>query len=241
MFIPPGTDEHRVINNLKETIPLLPTDNILEFYDTRMAHYSSSYPRKTFCNGLEMLFKDIADMPNWVTLVSMNDDDVFAILIFNINRLDKNGNIDPTIDIYIELFCGNQALPPSGEGTRMLEILERAGFDTKNFKIELASVPKSVQYYSNKKYYKKKNLDKSYGNLVSMRKDTQALSRWSKIRESFTPSSIRYLDKLYSSTKASRAKGLKGKKTKGKKTKGKKTKGKSRKTKGKKTKGRRSK
>ena len=212
MFIPPGTDEHRVVNNLKDTIPLLPTDDILEFYDTRMAHYSSSYPRKTFCNGLEILFKDIADMPNWVTLISMNDDDVFAILIFNINRLDKNGNIDPTIDIYIELFCGNQALPPSGEGTRMLEILERAGFDTDNFKIELASVPKSVQYYSNKKYYKKKELDKSYGNLVSMRKDTKALSRWAKIRDSFTPSSIRYLDKLYSSTKASRAKGLKSKK-----------------------------
>jgi len=206
------------------------------FYETRIAPYSSSNPKKSFCDNLEDMLGDYGDAEDWVTLISMNDDDVFAALLFNLDPVDDNGKRDKNIDIHIELFCGNQALPPTGEGTKLLKILEKASLDTKLFNIELSSVSKSVQYYKNNSYHL---TGKHYYSLVDMRKHTRAISNWSKIKDSLGPSDRRYLDNLYSLSNASRAKGLKGRKTKRKKTKGKKTKGK--KTKGKKTKGRRSK
>jgi len=50
-----------------------------------------------------------------------------------------------------------------------------------------------------------------------MRKHTRAISNWSKIKDSLGPSDRRYLDNLYSLSKASRAKGKKSKSKKGKK------------------------
>jgi hypothetical protein len=236
VFVPPGTDEHPVVRYLSEKFPPLPTDDILEFYDERIAPYSSSNPKTSFCNGLEDLFEDIADMSNYITLVSMNDYDVFAILIFSINYLDSNGKLDKNIDIYIELFCGNQALPPSGEGTKLLETLEKASLDTKNFKIALSSVPRSVQYYTNKSYHFKRGSSHIIGWSVPMQKNTRAKSHWSKIKDSLGPSSRRYLDKLYSLSKGSKAKGSKNKSSKNKSRKNK-----SRKAKGKNSKSRKNK
>jgi hypothetical protein len=214
VFVPPNTDEtNPIIRYLLERYPPLPTDSMKTFYDTRIAPYSSSNPEKSFCNGLEDIIGDFGDDEDSVTLISMNDDDVFAALLIFLNPSDKS------IDIYIELFCGNQALPPSGEGSRLLKILERASLDTKLFNIELSSVSKSVQYYRNNSYHL---TGKNIGPLVNMRKHTRAISNWAKIKDSLGPNDRRHLDNLYSLSKANRAK---GKKTKGKKTKGKKTKG----------------
>jgi len=234
VFVPPNSDEtNPIIRYLLERYPPLPTDNMKIFYETRIAPYSSSNPKKSFCDNLGYILGDYGDEKDWVTLISMNDDDVFAALLFNLELVDDNGKRNKNVDIYIELFCGNQALPPTGEGTRILKILEKASLDTKLFNIELSSVRKSVQYYKNNSYHLTNNVN------FDMRKHTRAISNWSKIKDSLGPSDRRYLDNLYSLSNASRAKGLKGRKTKRKKTKGKKTKGK--KTKGKKTKGRRSK
>ena len=218
VFVPPGSDEtNPIIRYLLERYSRLPTDSMKIFYETRIAPYSSSNPKKSFCDNLEDILGDVGDAEDWVTLISMNDDDVFAALLFNLDRVDDNGKRDKNIDIYIELFCGNQALPPTGEGTKLLKILERASLDTKLFNIELSSVRKSVQYYKNNSYHL---TGKAPG---SMQKHTRAISNWSKIKDSLGPSDRRYLDNLYSLSKASRAKGLKSKKTKGKKSKGKKS------------------
>jgi hypothetical protein len=225
IFVPPNSDEtNPLIRYLLERYPPLPTDSMKIFYETRIAPYSSSNPKKSFCDNLEDMLRDYGDAEDWVTLISMNDDDVFAALLFNLERVDDNGKRDKNIDIYIELFCGNQALPPTGEGTKLLKILEKASLDTKLFNIELSSVSKSVQYYKNNSYHL---TGKHFYSLVDMRKHTRAISNWSKIKDSLGPSDRRYLDKLYLSSKASRAKGKKSKKgIKSKKTRGKKTRGK---------------
>ena len=217
LFVPPKTTQNPVIDYLSERYPPLPTDTMETFYKARIAPYSRL--GKSFCNNLEDMLKDLGDVEDWVTLISMNDEDVFAALLFNLDRVDDNGKKNQTIDIYIELFCGNQAIPPTGEGTKLLDILEDASLKTKRFKIELSSVLRSVKYYTDHSYQFKKTPSK-YRGLVDMRKNTRAVSNWHKIRDSLGPSSRRYLDKLYTSTKGkSKAKGrTKGRSRKGRKT-----------------------
>ncbi len=117
----------------------------------------------------------------------MDDEDVFAILLFDISRKDENGKQI----LYIELLCGNQALPPTGEGTKLLRILEDASLNTHQFNIELSSVPRSVQYYTNNNY-KIKNISTGRS-LVDMRKNTRALSNWNKAKKNISENAINYL------------------------------------------------
>ena len=197
IFVPPGTDDKNpVVKYLQEMFPPLPTDDILEFYHTRIANYPN------FCNNLEDIFEDLADGRDYITLVSMNDDDVFATLIFSINVLIKDKQFDEPVDISIELFCGNQSLPSTGEGTKLLKALEKASLHTSNHKIELTSVSESTKYYLLHGYSRKiehPNKKKSpQGSLVSMRKNTRTSANWSKIRNSLSATDQRYLDKRYS-------------------------------------------
>ena len=186
LFIPPETITigHPTVENLREKFPPLPTDDFQDFYNKRIARYSSK-PPKTFCNMLEDLIPEFAVEENMVTLISMNDKDVFAVLIFKINH--------PVSDLYIEILCGNKALPSTGEGTKLLKILENAGNETDQFNIDLSAVSGSVNYYKKNSYHPKPN-HKSQLSLTEMSKNTRALSNWSKVKSSLTPSAQRYLD-----------------------------------------------
>jgi len=192
LFVPPKTSQNPVIDYLSERYPPLPIDTMETFYNTRIAPYSRS--GKSFCNNLEDMLKDLGDVEDWVTLISMNDEDVFAALLFNLDRVDNNGKKDQTIDIYIELFCGNQALPPTGEGTKLLNILEEASFKTKHFKIELSSVLRSAKYYTNHSYQLKKTPSK-YKGLVDMQKNTRAVSNWRKAKAILSEKAVSYLSR----------------------------------------------
>ena len=139
LFIPPETITmgHPTVENLREKFPPRPTDDFQDFYNKRIARYSSK-PPKTFCNMLEDLIPEFAVEENMVTLISMNDKDVFAVLIFKINH--------PVSDLYIEILCGNKALPSTGEGTKLLKILENAGNETDQFNIDLSDIDLSYIY-----------------------------------------------------------------------------------------------
>ena len=217
LFVPPKTSKNPIIDYLSEKYPRLATDKMNTFYNERIAPYSSSGSGKTFCNGLDdTTLEYLGDVEDWVTLISMDDEDVFAVLLFDINRNDENGK--PIL--YIELLCGNQALPPTGEGTKLLRILEDASFNTNQFNIELSSVPRSVQYYTNNSY-KIKNTSNGM-NLVDMRKNTRALSNWNKAKKKLSINAINYLaDKLAKikrNMKTARGKKIRHGQTKRKKT-----------------------
>jgi hypothetical protein len=218
LFIPHGTnEEHPVVKNLLEQYERLPgVNNFKLFYNNKIAHYSSRPPVK-FCDGLEIMLRVYADYPDTITMVSMNEDDVFAILMFDINHIsedeeDENNPKPNDFDIYIELFCANQALPRTGEGTKLLHILEKACFDTSNYKIELASVPRSIQYYKDHGYHFKKNTSSKFRVSVDMEKNTRALSNWSKAKTILSEEAISYLSrksaKIRSDMKSTRTQGL---------------------------------
>jgi len=212
LFIPPESIAigHPTVEFLRENFPLLPTDDFQDFYNKRIARYSSK-PPKTFCNRLEDLIPEFAVEDNMVTLISMNDKDVFAVLIFKINHPDS--------DLYIEILCGNKALPSTGEGTKLLKILESAGEETDQFNIDLSAVTESVNYYKKNSYHPKPN-HKSQLSLTEMSKNTRALSNWSKVKSSLTPSAQRYLDS--ESMRSRNGKGIKSKNRKSKNRKSKK-------------------
>ena len=127
------------------------------------------------------------------------------LLIFSINVPIKDKQFDEPVDISIELFCGNQSLPSTGEGTKLLKALEKASLDTSNHKIELTSVSRSTKYYLLHGYSRKiehpKRKKSFQGSLVSMKKNTRASANWSKIRNSLSATDQRYLDKRYSRMK----------------------------------------
>ena len=173
LFVPPDTAENPIVDYLSERFPPLPTSSMKTFYKARIEPYSSR-SGKSFCNGMEDILRDFGDAEDWLTLVSMNDEDVFAILLFNLDYVNDDGKRNKNVDINIELICGNQALPPTGEGTKLLDILEEASFKTNLFNIELSSVLRSVNFYTNKSY-KIQNTSK-YRGLVDMRKNTRAAS-----------------------------------------------------------------
>jgi len=215
LFVPPKTSKNPIIDYLSERYPRLPTDKMNTFFNKRIAPYSSS--GKAFCNGVDdSSLEYLGDVEDWVTLISMNNEDVFAVLLFDINMNDENGK--PIL--YIELLCGNQALPPTGEGTKLLRILEDASLNTNQFNIELSSVPRSVQYYTNNNY-KIKNISTGRS-LVDMQKNTRALSNWNKAKQILSENAINYLAdkraKIKKNMKTARGKKIRHSQTKRKKT-----------------------
>ena len=202
---------HPVVKNLGSKYQFIHHDGHGLGFDVmyKIASYDN------FCNDLN----DIADFlnPRYLTMIRMDDDDVFAVL-----------NFEPSKDdIYIHLLCGNQSLPRSGEGTKLLAILEKAMREENFFDLALDSVRETVQYYKNNGFHLRNNTDKQRSYTIDLEKNLRAASNWSKIRSSLAPNDTKMLSIMYSKRK-SMAKGLKSKKTKGKKTKGKKSRNKSR-------------
>ena len=226
LFVPPGTDtEHLIVQRLSSQFPPLETNTFESFYNRRIRHYSAK-PPKCFCNGLEELLDFAGDLANHITLVSMDDTHVYALAIVNIRPKQRGQKVD----MYIELLCGNKALPRTGEGSRLLKILEDVGFETGNHKIHLDSAPDAVNYYTDRSYHVLPSYRPDI-DLVPMSKDTKALSRWKKIKSTFSAKTQSYFDSKYSEMRSSRAKGKrkknnsqKNKKNKSKKNKSKKNK-----------------
>jgi hypothetical protein len=116
------------------------------------------------------------------------------------------------------LFCGNQSLPRSGEGTKLLAILEKAMREENFFDLELDSVRETVQYYKNNGFHLRNNTDKPGSYTIDLQKNLRAASNWSKIKDSLGPKDTKMLSIMYSKRKNSRAKGKKTKGIKGRKS-----------------------
>ncbi len=111
LFVPPGSDtDHPIVTLLSSQYPPLEINTFEAFYNERIRHYSAK-PPKCFCNGLEKLLDFAGDTVNHITLVSMDDTHVYALAIVNIHPRQKKQQID----MYIEILCGNKALPRTGE------------------------------------------------------------------------------------------------------------------------------
>lgn len=208
MFIPPESDiNHPVVQHLARRFPPLEIDKFKTFSDERILRYIRK-TGKSFCDKLEFIIEHLADNKNNITLVTMDEVDVYGLLIFNIHPEKEN------VDIYVELLCGNKALPSTGEGSRLLKILEEAGFETGNYNLNLESALDATDYYRDRNYHPTHGLPPSR-HYSDMTKNTRAVMRWKKVKNStFTPRAIEYLNKEYLKTKTPKAKGKKQKRNK---------------------------
>lgn len=192
MYIPPMTIiGHPVIQYLLERYAMLQTPTLTEFYNVHIAKYNKSRDRKLkFCGGLDDIIKSKSEDANYITLVTIEEEVgsiiVYSLIMFNTNYTQYDVHVT---DIYIELLCGNQMLPPSGEASVLLRILENACFETGNYVIMLESTPRSEQYYKDNGYHEKSIFGDTY-----LIKNLRALANWRKARSYLPESSIRQLD-----------------------------------------------
>ena len=128
IYIPASLSSNNpVIQYFLERYEILQVSTFTRFYDMYIKRGQSE---KSFCNGLDSMINDLSENKDCITLVTVelvgSTIVVYALLIFNVNYIqyDKNDNEVKIADIYIELLCGNQRLPPSGEATKLLHILE---------------------------------------------------------------------------------------------------------------------
>jgi hypothetical protein len=208
LFVPPKSTilDHPVVKNLGSKYPFLNIPNFDTFFNERVM---TAYPN--FCGYLTYDIVADALERHYLTIISMNDDDIFSILV-----------CEPGDDyMYIHMFCGNKSLPSTGSGTKLLKILEKACLEEDVFKMELDSVRPSIQYYKNYGFHLLSNVtNREISNraTVDMEKNLRADSHWSKIRSSLSQNDVQKLSVIYSRMKTSRANGIKCKKNKGKRS-----------------------
>jgi hypothetical protein len=149
----------------------------------------------------------IADEPNTATILSVDIDevddkdnitninDVFALLSFHISH--------KKLAVRIDALCGNQVLPSSGEGSRLLKILEVASLGVGINKIALDPLPNAMPFYQLNNYRFLEDRDSSVTNssdhtpdspdssdsfvagpMIQMQKNLAARKRWNAIKTS---------------------------------------------------------
>lgn len=120
-----------------------------------------------------------------VTLVSLNTDeednvkDVYALITF---RLIEN----ESDTIMVETLCGNRTLPPSGEGTRLINYLTDMAYLVGIHKIALHPIDTAVGYYTRLNFIKlnddEANAINDEKGTYTMRKNTRARKNWNKLK-----------------------------------------------------------
>lgn len=135
-----------------------------------------------------------------ITLMSLDVDDgsddireVYALI--TIQLVDKSPET-----LMIETLCGNQALPGSGEGTRLFNYIQTRAKEVGLNKIALHPVDTAITYYNKLKFRRLKHLEAKQINSsgssgtsksgsksgskkeITMQKNLRAVSNWNKLR-----------------------------------------------------------
>ena len=149
-----------------------------------------------------------ANRKDTATIVSMDVDEstgeileIYALASFNVSN--------KKMAIHVSTLCGNQLLPPSGEGTRLLKLIENLGNDAGLTKVFLDPVDSAIPFYGSKRYRvmgdkdsgassrssrsrssrssrsSKSSNSSSSGEPIQMQKNMKAQKHWDKIRASY--------------------------------------------------------
>jgi len=201
-----------LISNI-EAVPIntsLYQDRFRIFYEREISKYDNRIPNATFCADAQTsgvgsgYIIHTANDPNTATILSVDMDevddkgnitninDVFALLSFHISH--------KKLAVRIDTLCGNQVLPPSGEGSRLLKILEVASLGVGINKIALDPLPNAMPFYQLNNYRFLEDGDSSVTNsspdspnssdsvvagpIIQMQKNLAARKRWNAIKTS---------------------------------------------------------
>lgn len=166
------------------------------FYTFAIEPYQNIKEGYSFCanpkTGVgEGYLVETGNDPENATLISADiDSDGFITAVYAILTFNVVNTIKPKIKVHT--LCGNQVLPQSGEGTRLLKLIERAGKETKLIKIALNPIDTAVPFYQKNRYRAvsenspiSENSDyetDSDSPELTMQKNVRAQDRWTKLR-----------------------------------------------------------
>lgn len=141
-----------------------------------------------------------------VTLLSLDIDEddniieVYGLITFRL--VTKTSELDT---VMVDTLCGNQALPGSGEGTRLLNYLQSRAKEVGIVKVVLHPVDSAIRYYEREKFRPLKreeaklvNSSDSDSDELTMQKNARSSSNWNKLKNS-----VRLLG-IYRNTKKAR-------------------------------------
>jgi hypothetical protein len=209
LWIPPEMDQDsqigmvvsylQYVENIKPLDLLLYDNDFTNFYgmEIQQKYDDTVKDGYHFCSNKtsgvnEGYIIDSVNDPTTATIMSvkLNPDDsfdeIYALVTFTIN--------DKKHAIKIHTLCGNQVLPPSGEGTRLMKLIERIGDKLGYNKIILNPLDSAIPFYSDNKYRHLTERDSnesssSYetassedGPKLVMQKNIKALKGWAKIK-----------------------------------------------------------
>ena len=165
-------------------------NNFTSFYQEHMEKYdttTTATTNKSFCydgiNGIKEpnYMPRSAKGPKKATLISADIDgngqitEIHAILIFSLIPRRKIVEVD--------LLCKNQVLSiKSGEGSRLLKLLETVSLELGYLIVKLTSVPSATSYYQTK-WYRSSNKRK---NSPTMTKNVRYVSNVQKMKYALT-------------------------------------------------------
>ena len=178
-------------------------DSFNIFYEREIATYDDRIPNTSFCvaaqtSGVSKSYLiNTANDPETATIISVDMGDngkireVYALLSFHISH--------KKLAVRIDTLCGNQVLPSSGEGSRLLKILENASYGVGINKIALDPLPNAMPFYQLNNYRFLEDRDSSVTNssdystassdssdvsgpMIQMQKNLVAQKRWNKIK-----------------------------------------------------------
>ena len=161
------------------------------FYEMHLEKYNN--PETSFCattaeGGVSTNY--IIDSANseyederTVTLMSVDVDstnfitEVYALVTF---RLIEN----ESDTIMVETLCGNRSLPPSGEGTRLINYLTELAYLVSINKVALHPIDTAIGYYTRLNFIELKKDEADAINdeedIITFRKNTRARKNWKK-------------------------------------------------------------
>ena len=161
------------------------------FYEMHLEKYNN--PETSFCattaeGGVSTNY--IIDSANseyederTVTLMSVDVDstnfitEVYALVTF---RLIEN----ESDTIMVETLCGNRSLPPSGEGTRLINYLTELAYLVSINKVALHPIDTAIGYYTRLNFIELKKDEADAINdeegVITFRKNTRARKNWKK-------------------------------------------------------------
>jgi hypothetical protein len=173
------------------------------FYEREISKYDNRVHNTAFCisaqtSGVSIDYLiNTANNQNKATILSVDMDEngditeVYALLTFHISH--------KKLAVRVDTLCGNKVLPSSGEGSRLLKILEKNSYDVGIDKIALDPLDDAIPFYQQNKYRFFEKGDspvslKSYdssdssdssdvsGPMIQMQKNIAAQKRWNKIK-----------------------------------------------------------
>ena len=209
MWVPPSVEEEYFDNpdlpSIMEFVYFIEANNVeridtdlyegsfQNFYDNYIDIKKYNKPKSSFCattldGGVSTDYiietaNSEYENENTITLISLDSDsgknikDIYALVTFRLINHEPD-------TIMVETLCGNRSLPPSGEGTRLINYLTNLAYAIGINKIALHPIDSAIGYYTRLNFIelRKHEADaiNDEENTTTFRKNTRARKNWKK-------------------------------------------------------------